>query len=111
MHGATTATDAAVPFAIDLGHHGLQVSPLGKIVRVGAMAAEETVAGHKHIAHADGGGFLADGKMHRATHFLFGIALCNGLFDQTDAQHLFQAAQPVVVPGVGRSSSSGVKRS
>jgi len=87
MHRAAASTATAGGTAIQFRHHGVKIAAFGQVMSMRAMVAEYRILHGKRRAYGHGDGFLPDAQMHRAAHFLFGIAVCNGFLYAPDAQH------------------------
>src|SRR5678816_4414837 len=86
MHRSGLARREAVPLAIELGHHAIEIAALGEIDRVAAIGGVENVARAEIVANADCHRFLTDREMHRTLDLVRGV----------DADDLFlDAANPV----------------
>jgi len=118
VHGTAAPAAASRCLAAKLGDHRIEIAPLGEIVAVATVRADDLVARAQRRAGADGGGLLADGEMHRAAHLLLGIALGDGLLDGADAQHgPVEAEEPrrvrawrIAGRGGGRGHAGGHRR-
>ena len=53
VHGTALAASAAGCLAVDLGDHGVEITSLCQIVRMGAMPADSEICGSQHRTRID----------------------------------------------------------
>ena len=90
VHGAAAAAAVARFLAHELGHHAVQIGPLGDAVAVAAMGAEDVVVGLQRGHRTDGRGFHADAQVHRAVDLALRVQVLGLLFEGADQPHLAQ---------------------
>ena len=81
MHRAAFAAGNAGRFAVELGHHALEIAALGEIGGVPAIGRRDDIAGLQRVAHADSDELLPDREMNRAFDLVAGVDARNLLLD------------------------------
>ncbi len=88
VNGAASAASRPTLPPIELGHERRQIAPLGQIVRVAAVSAEDDVVGPEGGAHSNSHRLLSDGEVRRGTHLLLFVELRQLLLHAPRAQEL-----------------------
>ena len=91
VHGAPTAPGHSGRFAVKLGHEAIRGEALGQGVVVATVRCGDGVVEGERGSEADGGGFLAHGRVHPSGYLAAHRELFGTLFETTDQQH---GAQP-----------------
>jgi hypothetical protein len=87
MHGTTAALGAAGLPIIELGYHRLNVSPLGDVVAVPTVIAEDIVIPVEVKTNPSGNCFLSQAEVNRGLHFIFVVKLVNLEFHLLYLEH------------------------
>ena len=87
VHRAALALAIAGLPAVELGHHAVEVRPLGDAMAVAAMGRDDPVAAAQRRADADRDRLLADIAMHDAVDLADEIIGRGALLEPADRQH------------------------
>ncbi len=107
MHGATTATAAPIPLAIQLGHQGVGRHALGQRMAMATVGAGDPVGLAQVRAHAHPGCLLADVQMQETGRLALAAGHLRREFESAQQQHLLVKTQQFIAREAGGQRRSG----